>query len=158
MKEFSLCPAYFNQSTFLSYPMSCCNLFASLPSSLVHFDGNYIPIGVFSALVVKLAQSSWEPDSDVRYRNHISFLTDVLSSVELMIYPSYLKLHIPVANDTEQPKEIHQICVEVCQKVVNTLKDVLGLHEHTRKIGFQLGFYCPGSFRADHPHFAVCLP
>ena len=130
-----------------------------VPPLLVRFDGNYIPIGVFSALVVKLSQSSWDPDPDVRYRNHISFLTDGLSSVELMIYPSYMEFHIPVANDTEEkPKEIHQFCVEVRQKVVNTLKDVLDLHEHTKKVGFQLGFYCPGNFQADQPHFAVCLP
>ena len=125
-----------------------------VPPLLVRFDGNYIPVGVFSALVVKLSQSSWEPDPDIRYRNHISFVTNGLSSVELMIYPSYLEFHIPVANHTEkEPKEIHQFCVEVRRTVVNTLKDVLDLHEHTRKIGIQLGFYCQDSF-----HFGGCIP
>ena len=128
-----------------------------IPPLLVRFDGNYIPIGVFSALVVKLSQTSWEPDPDVRYRNHISFLTDGLSSVELMIYPSYLEFRIPIDKHKE-PEEIHQFCVEVRQKVVNTLKAVLNLHEHTRKVGFQLGFYCPVSFQADQPHFGGCLP
>jgi len=128
------------------------------PPLLVCFDGNYIPIGVFSALVVKLSQSSWEPDPDVRYRNYISFLTDGLSSVELMIYPSYLEFRIPIANHTEEePKKIHQFCVEVRKRVVNTLKAILDLHEHTKKVGFQLGFYCPGSFHANHPHFSGCF-
>ena len=125
-----------------------------VPPLLVRFDGNYIPVGVFSALVVKLSQTSWEPDPDVRYRNHISFITDGLSSVELMIYSSYLEFHIPVANHTEkEPKEIHQFCVEVRRAVVKTLKAVLDLHEHTRKIGIQLGFYCQDSF-----HFGGCIP
>ena len=138
-----------------------CEVLQSLyaPPLLIRFDGNYIPIGVFSALVVKLLQSSWEPDQDVRYRNHISFLTDGPSSVELMIYTSYLEFHIPIYKHQENPEEIHQYCVEVQKTVVNTLKAVLDLHEHTKKIGFQLGFYCPGSFKTDgQPHFAVCLP
>ena len=143
-----------------SLEVSCEALQALCPPPLlVRFDGNYIPIGVFSALVVKLSQSSWEPDPDVRYRNHISFLTDGLSSVELLIYPSYLEFRIPIANHTEEePKEIHQFCVEVRRTIVNTLKDVLDLHEHTKKVGFQLGFYCPGSFQADQPHLGGCIP
>ena len=129
------------------------------PPLLICFDGNYVPIGVFSALVVKFSQSSWEPDPDVRYHNHISFFTDGLSSVELMIYPSYLEFRIPIANHTEEePKEIHQFCVEVRRTVVSTLKDVLDLHEHTKTVGFQLGFYCPGSFQAEQPHFGGCIP
>ena len=46
-----------------SMELSCEVLQALCPPPLlVRFDGNYIPIGVFSALVVKLSQSSWEPD------------------------------------------------------------------------------------------------
>ena len=57
-----------------SLQLSCEALQAlCLPPLLVRFDGNYIPIGVFSALVVKLSQGSWEPDRDSRYRNHILF-------------------------------------------------------------------------------------
>ena len=42
-----------------SLQSSCEVLQALCPSPLhVRFDGNYIPIGVFSALVVKLSQSS----------------------------------------------------------------------------------------------------
>ena len=129
------------------------------PPLLVCFDGNYIPIGVFSTLVVKLSQSSWEPDPDLCYRNHISFLTDGFSSVELMVYPSYLEFRIPVASCKEEPEKIHKYCMEVRNKVVDTLKSVLDLHEHTRKAKFHLGFYCPGSLQADcQPHFSRCLP
>ena len=129
-----------------------------LPPLLVRFDGNYIPMGVFSAFVVKLSQGSWEPDPACRYRNHISFFTDGLSSVELIVYPAYLEFRLTIA-DQEEPKEIHQFCLGVRQTVVDTLKSVLDLHEHTRKTKFQLGFYCPGSFQADgQPHFCGCLP
>ena len=134
------------------------DLFA--PPLLVCFDGNYIPVGVFSALVVKLTQSSWKPDRTSRYRNYISFLTeDGLSSVELIVYPDYLEFRIPIDNHTkEEPEEIHQFCMEVRKTVVDTLKSILDLHEHTKKVQFQLGFYCPGSFQADsQPHFGGCL-
>jgi len=128
------------------------------PPLLIQFDGNYIPNGVFSALVVKLSLSSWDPDPDVRYRNHITFFTDGLSSVELLIFQSYLELRIPIDRHNKNPEEIHQFCIDIRTRVVNTLKAVLDLHEHTRKVGFQLGFYCPGSCQADQPHFCGCIP
>ena len=130
------------------------------PPLLVCFDGNYIPIGVFSALVVKLSQSSWEPDRDTRYRNHILFHTDGVFPVELRVRPAYLEFRIRITNyKEEEPKEIHEFCMEVCKTVVDTLRSILGLHEHTKRTKFQLGFYCPGSFHADgQPHFCGCLP
>ena len=129
------------------------------PPLLVRFNGNYIPLGVFSALVVNLSQSSWEPDRDIRYRNQISFHTDGAFPVELIVHPAYLEFCIRIANCNEEQKEIHKFCMEVRNKVVHTLKSILALHEHTKKVKFQLGFYCPGSFQADgQPHFCGCLP
>ena len=130
------------------------------PPLLVRFDGNYIPIGIFSALAVKLSQSSWEPDRDERYRNHILFHTDGVFPVELIVHPAYLEFRIRIANyEEEEPDEIHEFCMDVCKTVVSTLKSILGLHEHTKKAKFQLGFYCPGSFQDDRqPHFCGCLP
>ena len=130
------------------------------PPLLVRFDGNYIPIGVFSALVVKLTQSSWEPDRGTRYRNHILFYTDGVFPVELRVHPAYLQFHIKIANYSEEnPQEVHQFCMKVRKILVDTLKSILNLHEHTRKTKFQLGFYCLGSFQADgQPHFSGCLP
>ena len=143
-----------------SLQLSCEALKAlCIPPLLVRFDGSYIPVGVFSALVVKLSQSSWEPDRNSRYRNHILFHTGGLSSVELIVYPAYLEFRITITNyNGEELEEIHQFCMEVRLKVVSTLKAILGLHEHTRKMNFQLGFYCPGSFKdGGEPHFCGCL-
>ena len=129
------------------------------PPLLVRFDGNYIPVGIFSALVVKLSASSWEPDRNSRYRNCILFHTDGVFPVELVVHPAYLEFRITIASYKEDPEEIHQFCMEVRKTVVDTLKSILGLHEHTKKTKFQLGFYCPGSFLADgRPHFCGCLP
>ena len=131
-----------------------------IPPLLVRFDGNYIPVGVFSALVVKLLQSLWEPDPEYRYRNRISFLNeDGLSSVELIIYPDYLEFRIPIDNHTEEePEEINRFCMGVRKTVVDALEAILDLHEHTKRVKFQLGFYCPGSFQGDNqPHFGGCL-
>ena len=130
------------------------------PSLLVRFDGNYIPLGMFSALVVKLSQSSWEPDQDSRYRNHILFHTDGVFPVELLVHPTYLEFRIRIADYTkENPEEVHQFCMDVRKTVVDTIKLILDLYEHTRKTKFQLGFYCLGSFQADgQSHFSGCLP
>ena len=144
-----------------SLKLSCESLQALCPPPLlVCFNGNYIPIGIFSALIVKLSQSSWEPDRDIRYRNHILFHTDGVFPVELSVHPAYLEFHIKIANySKENLKEVHQFCKEVRKTVVDTLKSILSLHEHTKKTKFQLGFYCPGSFQADgQPHFCGCLP
>jgi len=137
-----------------------CELLQTLriPPLLVRFDGSYIPIGVFSALVVKLSQGPWDPHQSTRYRNHILFKTGGISSVELIVYLAYLEFRITNANQ-EEPKVIHEFCIRVRETVVETLKSVLELYEHTRKATFQLGFYCPGSFLPDgQPHFCGCLP
>ena len=144
-----------------SLKLSCESLQALCPPPLlVCFDGNYIPIGMFSALIVKLSQSSWEPDRDIRYRNHILFHTDGVFPVELRVHPAYLEFRIRITNyKEEKPKEIHEFCMEVRRTVVDTLKSILSLHEHTKKTKFQLGFYCQGSFQAGGwPHFCGCLP
>ena len=144
-----------------SLELSCEALQALCPPPLlVRFDGNYIPIGMFSAVVVKLSQSSWEPDQDSRYRNHILFHTDGVFPVELLVHPAYLEFRIRIADySKENSEEVHQFCIEVRNTVVKTLKSVLELHEHTRKTKFQLGFNCLGSFQADgQPHFSGCLP
>ena len=135
-----------------------CELLQSLclPPLLVCFDGGYVPIGVFSALVVKLSQGSWKPDRACRYRNYILFFTDGLYPVELIVYPAYLEFRITAVN-REEPNEIHEFCMGVRETVVESLESVLDLHEHTRKAKFRLGFYCPGSYQADGlPH--LCLP
>ena len=144
-----------------SFQLSCDTLQALCPpfSLLVQFGGNYIPIGVFSALVVNLSQSSWEPDRDLRYRNHVLFHTDGPFPVELIVYSAYLEFRIRITSYEEQPEEIHQFCMEVRKTVVDTLKSILDLHARTKNTKFQLGFYCPSSFRAGcKPHFCGCLP
>ena len=115
---------------------------------------------MFSALVVKLSQSSWEPDQDSRYRNHITFHTDGVFPVELLVHPAYLEFRIRIADYSEEnPEEVHQFCMKVCKTVVDKIKSVLDLYEHTKMTKFQLGFYCLGSFQADgQPHFSGCLP
>ena len=129
------------------------------PPLRVCFDGNYIPVGIFSALVVKLSASSWEPDRDSCYCNHVLFHTDGVFPVQLIVNPAYLEFHITIANNEEDRKEIHEFCMEVRKTVVDTLKSILSLHEHTKKAKFQLGFYCPGSFQiGGQLHFCGCLP
>ena len=142
-----------------SLEVSCETLQALYPPPLlVCFNGNYIPIGVFSGLVVELSQSSWEPDRDKRYRNQILFHTNGVFPVELIVHPTYLEFRLRIVKKEELNK-IHQFCMEVRKTVVDGLKSVFGLHEHTKKVKFHLGFYCPGSFHGDsQPHFCRCLP
>ena len=79
--------------------------------------------------------------------------------MELIIYPDYLEFRIPIDNHTEEePEEINRFCMGVRKTVVDALEAILDLHEHTKRVKFQLGFYCPGSFQGDNqPHFGGCL-
>ena len=125
------------------------------PPLLVRFKGNYIPMGVFSTLVVKLVEDFWKPDSKSRYRNNIVFYTDDDFLVDLIVHAAYLEFRIRITNPREKNlATIHQFCNVVRKKVVDTLTSVLDLHDHTKKTKFQLGFYCSRSFQDnDQPHF-----
>ena len=139
-----------------SLALTCEALGAVHPTPLlVRFKGNYIPLGVFSALVVKFIDSSWKPDSKSRYRNHILFYTDDDFLVDLIVHSAYLEFRIRITKPREKYLgTVHQYCTEVRKTVVDTLISVLNLYEHTKKTKFQLGFYCSRSFQDnDQPHF-----
>ena len=113
---------------------------------LIKFEGGYIPVGVFSALIVRLSHI-WRLDEANRFRNHVHFL-DVVgrAKIELLCRLSCLEiyveeglLYLPVIRET----------------VLESLQVVLRSCNHTKLIKHITGFYCPGS-SPDNPHFSEC--
>ena len=110
---------------------------------LIKFKGGYIPVGVFSALIVQLSHK-WRLDEVNRFRNRVHFLNIFNGTeIELLCRLSYLEVHVkkdyPVIRET----------------VLESLQVVLQSCNHTKRIKHITGFYCPGS-SPDNPHFSEC--
>ena len=127
---------------------------AATPSPLlIKFDGGYIPLGLFSAVIVALSRE-WKVNYQCCYRNHVRFIT---YSADVIVRNSYLE--VQVRCDLSDHHKTHNLCSKVRKTVVNALKEIEHTHRHT-KAKFQLGFYCPNPGQEDHssvsPHFLGC--
>ena len=124
----------------------------SPPPLLVFFKGAFIPVGVFSALMVELSKI-WVLDRENRYRNRATFIS-TLFNVEIQSCLAFidvrLKGSLPVAN----------FCSSVRKVVVDCVNDVLSVQPHVSGIKCFIGFYCPGSLLPSNPvplHPCECL-
>ena len=113
---------------------------------LIKFEGGYIPVGVFSALIVRLSHI-WRLDESNRFRNHVHFLDiDRGAKIELLCRLSYLEIHV-------EEGSLHLPVIR--ETVLESLQIVLQSCNHTKHIKHIIGFYCPGS-SPDNPHFTEC--
>ena len=115
----------------------------SIPSLLIYFKGGYVPVGVFSALVVTLA-GTWEPDEE-RFRNSVQFLTGNFA-IKLVVYFSFIEIRVP--GPVEISEDLHEHCLEFKHKIESSLKTLpeeIGLI----RSNFDLGYFCPGSKDKD---------
>ena len=115
----------------------------SIPSLLIHFKGGYVPVGVFSALVVTLADT-WELDEE-RFRNSVQFLTGNFA-IKLVVYFSFIEIRVP--GPVEISEDLHEHCLEFKHKIESSLKTLpeeIGLIHSN----FGLGYFCPGSKDKD---------
>ena len=127
-------------------------------STSIKFQRNCAtPLGVFSALVVKMsADGKWECNkSEFCFKNRIQF--DVMDrtsgrthTVELRLYATYIELrHIHGPINTKMLVTFHH---ELC----NALNHISQRFSHTKAIKWEWGFYCPGSLKeGGHPHLAL---
>ena len=130
---------------------------SQIPSLLICFKGGYIPVGMFSALVVTLTTShGWELDRQERYRNSVKFRLSQFT-LKLVVYPSFLEvracLYRPVSN--EKMKKIHKECVGV-QKVMVSCLEAVSDKVVCCKARFSLGYFCSGSEDSTIP-LHVCM-
>ena len=113
-----------------------------IPSLLVHFKGGYIPVGMFSALIVTLTTShGWELDEEQRYRNSVQFILDHFV-LKLVVHPSFLEIRVEeVSGDMGK---IHKACVAVQEEIWSCLEQLSSELPHLEK-QFNLGYLCSGS-------------
>ena len=120
-----------------------------IPSLLVHFKGGYIPVGMFSALIVTLTTShGWELDEEQRYRNSVQFILEHFV-LKLVVHPSFLEIRVEeVSGDMGK---IHEACVAVQEEIWSCLEQLSSELPHLEK-QFNLGYSCSGSKDS-----AICL-
>ena len=120
----------------------------SPPPLLITFKGGFIPVGVFSALVVQLL-THWEANSKSLYRNHVDF--DAGSHiVELRSFFTFIEIRINASGYTSS-----SIYYQTRTIVMECLRVVLQTHHHTRIKELFETFYCPGSSSFQHPHTCI---
>ena len=143
--------------TILSTSYEAINSSSQIPSLLIRFKGGYIPVGMFSALVVTLTTSHrWELDRQERYRNSVKFRLNNFP-LKLVVYPSFLEVRAclchPVSN--EKMKKIHKECVGI-QKVMVSCLEAVSDKVVCSKARFNLGYFCSGSKDSTIP-LHVCM-
>ena len=113
-----------------------------IPSLLVHFKGGYIPVGMFSALIVTLTTShGWELDEEQRYRNSVQFILEHFV-LKLVVHPSFFEIRVEeVSGDMGK---IHEACVAVQEAIWSCLEKLSSELPHLEK-QFNLGYLCSGS-------------
>ena len=115
----------------------------SIPSLLIHFKGGYVPVGVFSALVVTLAGiRTWKLDKE-RFRNSVQFWTGSFA-IKLVVYFPFIEIRVP--GPVEISENLHEHCLEFKCKIESSLKT---LPEEIGRSSFRLGYFCPGSKDED---------
>ena len=122
----------------------------SPPPLLVFFKGAFIPVGVFSALMVELSKK-WKLDETNRYRNRATFIFG-LSHVEIRSCLTFIEVRLTSS---------HKSCTSIRKVVIDCVNAALSVQPHV-SVGREkcfIGFYCPGCFlpsMALHPCECLC--
>ena len=114
------------------------------PPLVITFQGGFIPLGVFSSLVIELS-SKWKYDSKTLYRNHVDFNARS-HRVELRSCFTYLEIRITAY---DKPS-FH--CYQTRTFLKQCINDVLQSQRRTARIKVLEGVYCPGSFSCPSLH------
>lgn len=121
------------------------------PPLLVRFDGNFIPVGIFSALVVELGSPTWELESNERFKNRVTFLVNGETYVHILCKPTFIEIRTDSTSERSMNK--------MRSSVEQALQNLLEKYGHTKGMDFFYGFYCPSSLSVGcKAHFAECRP
>ena len=125
---------------------------SQIPSLLIRFKGGYIPVGMFSALVVTLTTShGWELDRQERYRNSVKFQLNQFA-LKLVVYSSFLEIRACLHSDSNDMVEIHEECLGVQKIILEAISDEVVCC----KTKFSLGYFCSGCIDSTIP-LHMCL-
>ena len=138
---------------------------------LIHFDGGFLPFGVFCALMAHLVahQNSlspkWQLCGDQVRRNKVTFCVDGALYVTLISQPQFIKIFATRHPRARSKKSLPYLCSSVRQTVIATLETVLSkmkykpfgaTTETPSKQPFSLAFACcVEDSHSDHVMTAV---
>ena len=124
---------------------------------LILFSPGYVPLGLFSALIVRLSKvGSWIVDPDERrFKNKVQFVVDkcTCTSLVLMSHANRLELRI----DSPEPSSLATLCPYVVNTIKGEIESLKSCHTYFKFHCF-LGFYCPSKLEVESgtPHAAIC--
>ena len=122
---------------------------------------DFLPLGLFPAIVVKLSQKTiWSLDDCVkfRFRNRIRFYVQYskerLLHVELRTLSTHLEFRIVQSDPPVNPRLIPL----VRQELWDAVTEVSLSYPHTENVNWKYAFYCPSAVSSGgNPHPAKCM-
>ena len=125
---------------------------------LIHFDCGYCPVGLFSSLVVHLAENKpgsklqWNLITGTMFRDQISLhLEPCHSTVRLTKFLAYYSVELLSTDVTACKMSLGELCVEVRRCMENGLK----VSTNYTMYNFELALLCPDPESKLHPHPSV---
>ena len=118
------------------------------PAPLVFsFSTGYLPIGLYSTLIVKLVHTNEWDLEPIRFKNKVRFIVDLttITRVELISYFFGLAVHIYDA--------VHSHCLTVQRTLLARIREVMLQFPHMKNVDVGLSFYCPNRLPL---HLANC--
>ena len=124
------------------------------PSLLLQFECGYTPVSVFSGLVVELtSQHKWDLKKEERFRNHLVFNCSSWT-IDLIGHFHFVQARIVEIDEDEESPLMSECCKLVKDDLTTALESVCSMYEHTKKMKFYTGLYCPcTSSNGSEPHF-----
>ena len=113
------------------------------PPLLVLFKGAFIPVGVFSGVMVELSKR-WRLDYENRHRNRATFIGG-LFNVEIRSCVGFIEVRLTSSCD------IAQFCSSVRKDIIECVNAVLRVQPHVSHRDCLIGFYCPSCFLPSNP-------
>ena len=144
-----------------SHPKLLSDLFYS--PLLIIPSTDFVPLGRFQALVVKLSQDEslrLDPDYAERFRNRICFYfhNDEEGGNLLHVEIRSMSSHLEVRILTDEPDTVNQrLIIKFRCKLWNLFKKVASLSPNTENVNWDFGFYCPCGLQLGiPPHLSRC--
>ena len=122
---------------------------------LIFFSTGYIPLGLFSALVVYLSNlNSWVIDPEERrYRNKVHFEVNGSTNLVLISHVDCLELRVTAPKASIAASQ----CPYVVSKIREAVEHLKSFHKYM-SFSNSLGFYCTSDLqmKSGTPHHAKC--
>ena len=128
---------------------------------IIHFEGGFVPFGVFSASIARLIaredslSPKWRLDRKEVKKNKVKFLVAKAFIVTLVSRPQYLEIQMKRYPGAKHGHELSEICSIVRQTVVENLDNVISKMTYRPHASIATSF--SSSQHRFHLAFTCCL-